>query len=138
MLDADWQTGLASPSQAVAERARSDSPPLHFYRALFGHTVRGPIPPYETEYGNEALFQQPQEMGDLMGFYQAFGLTVRVGSTNAAITSAVNANFFLFLLSKKPMPWTIKTQRCWRKHARQRDCFYETILAVSSRHLPRS
>src|SRR5574341_203333 len=47
------------------------------HRALFGHTARGPIPPYETEYGNEALFQQPQELGDLMGFYHAFGLRLK-------------------------------------------------------------
>jgi DMSO reductase family type II enzyme chaperone len=47
------------------------------YRSLFGHTARGQITPYETEYGNEALFQQPQELGDLMGFYRAFGLTLK-------------------------------------------------------------
>ena len=35
------------------------------------------VAPYETEYGNEALFQQPQELGDLMGFYHAFGLAMR-------------------------------------------------------------
>jgi TorA maturation chaperone TorD len=79
MLDADGKLGLASLVRAVADAARVGTARLaSSYRALFGHTVRGPIPPYETEYGNEALFQQPHEMGDLMGFYQAFGLTVRV------------------------------------------------------------
>jgi TorA maturation chaperone TorD len=47
------------------------------YRRLFGHTARGEVPPYETEYGAEALFQQPQELGDLSGFAQAFGLVLR-------------------------------------------------------------
>jgi TorA maturation chaperone TorD len=47
------------------------------YRRLFGHTARGEVPPYETEYGAEALFQQPQELGDLSGFAHAFGLVLR-------------------------------------------------------------
>lgn len=46
------------------------------YGRLFGHTAHPPVPPYETEYGEEALFQQPQELGDLAGFYGAFGLKV--------------------------------------------------------------
>jgi TorA maturation chaperone TorD len=48
------------------------------YRRLFGHTARGEVPPYETEYGAEALFQQPQELSDLSGFAQAFGLVLRL------------------------------------------------------------
>jgi DMSO reductase family type II enzyme chaperone len=44
------------------------------YRYLFGFTAHPKVPPYETEYGEEALFQQPQELGDLSGFYSAFGL----------------------------------------------------------------
>jgi DMSO reductase family type II enzyme chaperone len=46
------------------------------YRYLFGFTAQPKVPPYETEYGEEALFQQPQELGDLAGFYSAFGLKV--------------------------------------------------------------
>lgn len=44
------------------------------YRHLFGFTAHPQVPPYETEYGDEALFQQPQELGDIAGFYSAFGL----------------------------------------------------------------
>jgi TorA maturation chaperone TorD len=47
------------------------------HRRLFGHTARGEVPAYETEYGNEALFQQPQELADLAGFLAAFGLAQR-------------------------------------------------------------
>jgi DMSO reductase family type II enzyme chaperone len=43
---------------------------------LFGHTVRGPVPAYETEYGDDTLFQKPQEMSDIAGFLAAFGLVV--------------------------------------------------------------
>lgn len=46
----------------------------HHY--LFGFTAHPKVPPYETEYGEETLFQQPQELGDLAGFYSAFGLKV--------------------------------------------------------------
>jgi TorA maturation chaperone TorD len=47
------------------------------HRRLFGHTARGQVSPYETEYGDEALFQQPQELSDLAGFLHAFGLILR-------------------------------------------------------------
>jgi DMSO reductase family type II enzyme chaperone len=61
---------LARPGRSLADLAAS-------YRRLFGHTARGEVPAYETEYGAEALFQQPQELGDLAGFAQAFGLVLR-------------------------------------------------------------
>jgi TorA maturation chaperone TorD len=44
------------------------------YLYLFGHTAHPKVPPYETEYGEEALFQQPQELADIAGFVGAFGL----------------------------------------------------------------
>ena len=43
-------------------------------RRLFGHTARGPFSPYETEYGEDTLFQKPQEMSDIAAFLRAFGL----------------------------------------------------------------
>ena len=44
------------------------------HRRLFGHTVAHGCPPYETEYGRRHVFGQAQELGDLAGFYAAFGL----------------------------------------------------------------
>jgi TorA maturation chaperone TorD len=44
------------------------------YFFLFGHTAQPKVPPYETEYGEEALFQQPQELADISGFVSVFGL----------------------------------------------------------------
>ncbi len=44
------------------------------YAELFGHTARGQVTPYETEYGKAALFLQPHELADLGGFLAAFGL----------------------------------------------------------------
>ncbi len=71
------------------------------HRELFGHTVRGPIPPYETEYGNEALFQLPQELGDLMGFYNAFGLTLKQGKRERADHISCECEFLMFLALKE-------------------------------------
>jgi TorA maturation chaperone TorD len=44
------------------------------HRRLFGHTVAHGCPPYETEYGRRHVFGQAQELGDVSGFYAAFGL----------------------------------------------------------------
>ena len=46
------------------------------FAILFGHTSRGVVPPYETEYGKDAPFLQPQELSDISGFYRAFGLVL--------------------------------------------------------------
>ena len=71
------------------------------YRELFGHTASGPIPPYETEYGNETLFQQPQELGDLMGFYNAFGLTLKPDQRERADHISCECEFLMFLALKE-------------------------------------
>ena len=68
---------------------------------LFGHTARGPVPPYETEYGAEALFQQPQEMGDLAGFYSAFGLAVNPAEHERSDHVSCECEFLCFLALKE-------------------------------------
>lgn len=64
-------------AHALRGRARETEELDAVHRALFGHTARGEVPPYETEWGAEALFQQPQELADLAGFLRAFGLVPR-------------------------------------------------------------
>jgi len=71
------------------------------HRQLFGHTARGPVPPYETEYGNEALFQQPQELGDLMGFYHAFGLALKNNLRERPDHISCECEFLMFLALKE-------------------------------------
>lgn len=71
------------------------------HRALFGHSARGAISPYETEYGNEALFQQPQELADLLGFYRAFGLAVRQESHERPDHISCEFEFMMFLALKE-------------------------------------
>lgn len=79
MLDASGSNGK-SPNIAFRVRQLSQCAELETlekaYRYLFGFTAHPKVPPYETEYGEETLFQQPQELGDLSGFYRAFGLKV--------------------------------------------------------------
>lgn len=71
------------------------------HQRLFGHTARSGVPPYETEYGTEALFQQPQEMGDLMGFYRAFGLTINVEEHERPDHVSSECEFLSFLALKE-------------------------------------
>jgi len=71
------------------------------HRTLFGHTARTTVPPYETEYGNEAIFQQPQELGDLMGFYHAFGLTINCAAHERLDHISCECEFLSFLALKE-------------------------------------
>jgi DMSO reductase family type II enzyme chaperone len=77
-LDPAGDGGLVARVRALAR----DPLPLcgvlaDLYWRMFGHTVRGAVPPYETEYGEDSVFGPPREMADLSAFYRAFGLGVR-------------------------------------------------------------
>ncbi len=95
---ADLVFSIEALSQA--EDSRNAALPSR-YRLLFGHTARGEIAPYETEYGNEALFQQPQELGDLMGFYRAFGLAMKPGKHERPDHISCEFEFLMFLALKE-------------------------------------
>jgi TorA maturation chaperone TorD len=71
------------------------------YQALFGHTARGAVPPYETEYGADSLFQPMHEMADLAAFYRAFGLGLGPGSRERPDHVACECEFLAFLLRKE-------------------------------------
>jgi TorA maturation chaperone TorD len=71
------------------------------HRALFGHTARGQVSPYETEYGHEAIFQQPQDLSDLMGFYQAFHLAMKDDSHERPDHISCECEFVSFLALKE-------------------------------------
>ena len=72
-------SALVARAAALGDRDSDVESLAAAHRRLFGHTARGEVPAYETEYGNEALFQQPQELSDIAGFATAFGLTLRAG-----------------------------------------------------------
>jgi TorA maturation chaperone TorD len=71
------------------------------YRSLFGHTARGKVCPYETEYGSDAPFRQLQELADVAGFYAAFGLALPPELPERPDHLAVECEFLSFLCSKE-------------------------------------
>jgi TorA maturation chaperone TorD len=73
----------------------------HTHRRLFGHTVRGEVPAYETEYGGDDLFRQPHELADVGGFYAAFGLTLAVGAGERADHVRCECEFLAFLARRE-------------------------------------
>jgi TorA maturation chaperone TorD len=64
---------------------------------LFGHTARGQVPPYETEYGQGEVFRQAEELADLGGFYAAFGLELPASRHERADHASVECEFLSFL-----------------------------------------
>lgn len=101
LIDSSSKTNLAGAFETLAASGRAVSILASSYRALFGHTARGIVAPYETEYGNEALFQQPQELADLMGFYRAFGLAMRADRRERADHISCECEFLAFLAMKE-------------------------------------
>jgi DMSO reductase family type II enzyme chaperone len=107
VLDSAWNTDLATlarrPSgtswaaQPLCSRATLEAS----HRHLFGHTARGGVPPYETEYGEDSLFQPPQEMSALAGFYRAFGLALRPSEHERIDHISCECEFVLFLARKE-------------------------------------
>lgn len=74
---------------------------LGVHGRLFGHTPRGAVCPYEAEYGQEGLFQQPQQLASVLGFYRAFGLTVRQIQRERPDHISCELEFLEFLLQKE-------------------------------------
>lgn len=68
---------------------------------LFGHTARGRIPPYETEYGEDSAFLPQQEMSDLAAFLRAFGLARRRDARERLDHIACECEFMAVLSRKE-------------------------------------
>jgi TorA maturation chaperone TorD len=88
----------------VRRLAETDTRPTALaaaHRRLFGHTARGEVPPYETEYGGDELFLQPQELADIGGFYAAFGLAVPAGAGERPDHASCECEFLMFLARKE-------------------------------------
>ncbi|MCZ6779926.1 MAG: molecular chaperone TorD family protein [Acidobacteria bacterium] len=71
------------------------------YQRVFGHTARGLVCPFETEYGVQGLFRQPQELADISGYYLAFGLRPRSGAGERGDHAACECEFMDFLNRKE-------------------------------------
>lgn len=95
------ETGLAGRALALSGSDGSLDQLVASHRRLYGHTARGEVPCYETEYGAEALFQQPQELGDLAGFLRAFGLVLDPQAHERVDHVSCECEFLYFLASKE-------------------------------------
>jgi len=100
LLDAVRGSALASSVRGLARGCDEESWAAA-YRHLFGHTARGFVPPYETEYGEESVFQPMHEMGDLAAFYRAFGLQVSPTAHERIDHVSCESEFLLFLCRKE-------------------------------------
>lgn len=71
--------------------------------ALLGNLRTRSFPPYETEYTRGGDFRQTQDLADLMGFYQAFGVNLRDGEESRERPDhiAVELEFLHFLCWKE-------------------------------------
>ncbi|NUO82626.1 molecular chaperone TorD family protein [candidate division KSB1 bacterium] len=71
------------------------------YLYLFGHTAQAQVPLHETEYGEDTMFQQPQQLGDIAGFFNAFGLKLNVERHERADHLSCECEFMAFLTRKE-------------------------------------
>ncbi len=72
------------------------------YIDLFGHSVRGTCPPYESEYGEaRGTLQLPHLLSDLGAFYRAFGLEISSRSHERVDHVSAQCEFMQFLTYKE-------------------------------------
>ncbi len=100
VLDDAWGSDLASDVYRLAGPSDIETLQASF-RCLFGHTARGTVPPYETEYGDDSLFQPMQEMSDLAAFYRAFGLEIAPTAHERIDHISCECEFLLVLTRKE-------------------------------------
>jgi DMSO reductase family type II enzyme chaperone len=91
--------GLDARELAAAPRGKGELAAA--YDAVFGHVVRGPCPLYEGEYGEPRGHRFAHEIGDVTGFYNAFGLGPSRGHPERPDHIAVECEFMAFLALKE-------------------------------------
>jgi TorA maturation chaperone TorD len=101
-LEGDPASALTRAAKRLAEMPMSARAELALaYERLFGHTLRGRVCPYEFEYGRPALLLQAQELADLSGTYEAFGLRSRLEQHERADHVGCELDFVEFLSVKE-------------------------------------
>ena len=71
---------------------------------IFTHTMSQECPPYETQFGIKAdqIFHKCHEMGDIAGFYRAFGLDVSDSEVSRERVDHISVEFeFMYFLACK-------------------------------------
>jgi TorA maturation chaperone TorD len=81
--------------------ALGDDDVAEAHNHLFGHTLRGPCPAYEGEYGEPKGMRYAHEIGDVSGFYRAFGLQPSRRLAERADHISVECEFMAFLALKE-------------------------------------
>ena len=71
------------------------------HERIFGHSVQSAAPPYELEYGEAHSHRQPQELGDIAAFYQAFSLRVSFASHERVDHIVTECEFMQYVLYKQ-------------------------------------
>jgi DMSO reductase family type II enzyme chaperone len=90
--------GKSAPARATLEGA---------YGRLFGHTARGLVTPYETEYGEDSTWEPQREMSDLGAFFRAFGLGLDPEAHERPDHVACESEFLMFLARKEAHAVTV-------------------------------
>jgi TorA maturation chaperone TorD len=93
--------------EVLAELQRPRAELQEEYDRVFGLVVSRECPPYETEYqpSTESFFRA-QQLADIAGFYQAFGLVPRRAAPDRPDHLALELEFMAFLLLKKRIALT--------------------------------
>jgi TorA maturation chaperone TorD len=101
-VDARRPEGESLVPAVATLRARSGeaTDPQTAHSRLFGHS-RGLVCPFETEYGPDGAFRQPQELADIAGYYLAFGLRPTAGADERVDHAACECEFMEFLARKE-------------------------------------
>jgi len=71
------------------------------HRRVFSNVISLDAPPYETLFGNEHVFQQSHTMGDIAGYYKAFGLELAEVVHERLDHLSVEMEFLHFLAYKE-------------------------------------
>jgi len=103
ILNEAGPNGLRKAFEAVAQSLETISLRqwTEEFERLFGHAAHGAIPPYELEYGEPHSHREPQELGDIAAFYQAFGLQRSENIRERVDHAAVECDFLNFLAFKE-------------------------------------
>ena len=127
LVDPDPGRGdLTAAAERLAGSQAEDLEALQIlYQRVFGHTARGLVCPFETEYGVQGLFRQPQELADISGYYLAFGLRPRSGAGERGDHAACECEFMDFLNRKEAYaleqgdgPMSEETRKAYRSFLR--------------------
>lgn len=110
LLGSPWSLKEAAESmrQCAGDPAELQSE----YVRIFGHTIQSDCPPYETQYGSQhgamasqlggaQIFEQCQSLGDIAGFYRAFGLDVSDRAKERLDHISIELEFMAFLAHKE-------------------------------------